>query len=130
MTRLLMEGGFWSGACFQAEQTAQMGLKAFLYFRGHSPILTHAVSELAQQCAEEDSEFLVFLDQSAVIEEYYLSARYPDAVPAPAVPFEIFTEQQAIEALGYAEQVLGVVQAKIKADSDESTESAQGKEDP
>ena len=129
MTRLLMDGGFWSGACFQAEQTAQMGFKAFLYFRGHSPILTHAVSELAQQCAEEDSDFLVFLEQSAMIEEYYLSTRYPDAVPAPGVPFEMFTEQLAIEALGYAEQIPGVVKAKIEADSGESTESAQGKEE-
>ena len=125
ITRTLMAEGFWAGACFHAEQTAQMGFKTFLYLRSYRPIMTHAVSELAQQCAEEDSEFLAFLDLSNKIEEYYLTTRYPDAVDAPAVPFELFTEQQAVEALGYAEQIVDAVRAKIAAASSDSPEPAQ-----
>ena len=124
VTRVLLEQNLWSDVCFHSEQTAQMGLKAFLYLRGHRPILVHAVSELALQCSEEDSDFLIFIDQSAEIEEYYLSTRYPDAVASPAIPFEMFTEQQAMEALGYAERIVEVVRAKIATASGDSSEPA------
>jgi len=126
MARALLDAGFWSGVCFQAEQTAQMGLKAFLYLKGYRPILTHAVTELARQCVEEDTEFQVFPDQSGEIGEYYISTRYPDAVTPPAVPFEMFTEEEAQVALKYANGIVDIARAKIDAavgDSPEPTET-------
>ena len=122
MARTLLDAEFWSGVCFQAEQTAQMGLKAFLYLRGYRPIMTHAVTELARQCVEEDTEFQAFVDQSSEIGEYYISTRYPDAVTPPAVPFEMFTEQEAREALKYASGIVDIVRAKIGAAADDSPE--------
>ena len=129
MARTLLDAGFWSGVCFQAEQTAQMGLKAFLYLRGHRPIFTHAVTELAQQCVEEDTEFQVFLDQSGEIGEYYISTRYPDAVTPPAVPFEMFTEQEAQVALKYAKAIVDIVRAKIEAAAGDCPEPTVAEED-
>lgn len=86
MTRSLLEGGFWAGACFQAEQTAQLALKAFLYWRGRRFVRTHSVRELAQECGNEDEAFVKFEDYGSVLDRYYLTTRYPDVLPEPAIP--------------------------------------------
>ena len=128
VTRLLMHEGFWSDVCFHSQQTAQMALKAFLHLTGHRPLLTHSVGELVQQCAEEHSEFQVFTALSAEVEEYYVTTRYPDAVDSPAVPFEMFIEKQACEALGYAQEIVETVRAKVEAAGGLSQEPDQGPE--
>ena len=113
MARNLSEGGFWSGACFQAEQTAQLALKAFLYLRGRRYITIHSVHALALECGTSDSRFLPFADYGMVLDRYYLTTRYPDALPAPAVPFECFTEAEARQALGYAAEMVQLVRAEV-----------------
>jgi HEPN domain-containing protein len=88
MARSLLESGFWSGACFQSEQTAQLALRAFLYSKARRYILIHSIRELIQECGKEDAAFLALADYGGILDRYYLSTRYPDALPAPAIPFE------------------------------------------
>ena len=113
MTESLLEGGFWGGACFHAEQTAQLALKAFLYARGRRHITIHSVLELAQQCAGEDGDFSPLVEYGGALDRYYLSTRYPDALPEPAIPFESFTVREARQALGYATEIVELVRAKV-----------------
>ena len=113
MTRTLFANGFWSGTCFQSEQTAQVALKAFLFFKGRRYVRIHSVRELALECAREDDEFSELVPHGAVLDRYYLSARYPDALPDPAVPFESFVEQDALQALEFAAEIVNTVRAKI-----------------
>ena len=120
-TRALLQNSLWSDACFHAEQTAQLALKAFLYRLGRWSIAVHSVRELASRCAQEDDEFLPFLDYGALLDRYYLSTRYPDALPEPAVPFESFTQREAEQAVGFAEEIVGLVRSKIPASPSDST---------
>jgi HEPN domain-containing protein len=113
MMRSLLEGGFWAGACFQAEQTAQLALKAFLYWRGRRFINIHSIRALALECGKEDAQFLVFESYGIVLDRYYLATRYPDVLPDPAIPFESFTQQEARQALGYATEIVELVRAQI-----------------
>ncbi len=113
MARVLLESDFWGGACFHAEQTAQLALKAFLYARGRRNITIHSVLELARQCAGEDGDFSPLVEYGGALDRYYLSTRYPDALPAPAVPFESFTDREARQALGYATEMVELVRAKV-----------------
>ena len=113
MTRSLFEGGFWAGACFQSEQTAQLALKALLFAKGKRHINIHSVRELALECSKEDPEFSRFEDYGAYLDRYYLSTRYPDALPEPAIPFESFTQQEATQAVSFAEEIVGLVRTKI-----------------
>jgi HEPN domain-containing protein/predicted nucleotidyltransferase len=117
MTRLLLQGGFWAGACFHAEQTAQLALKAFLYGVGRRFINIHSVRELAAQCSKDDSEFSPFVDYGTFLDRYYLATRYPDALPDPAVPFESFTEQEAQQALAFATEMVELVRGKVPSTS-------------
>lgn len=44
---------------------------------------------------------------------YYITSRYPDSMPEGA-PFENFSDEQADEALGLAEMIIGRVKDEIK----------------
>ena len=117
-TQALLDSGFWPEACFHAEQTAQLALKAFLYARGRRHITIHSVLELAQQCAGEDGDFAPFVDYGGVLDRYYLSTRYPDALPEPALPFESFTQGEAGQALAHATEIVELARAKVHAAQD------------
>ena len=116
ITRLLLESGMGADACFHAEQTAQLTLKAFLYSLGMRYVTIHSVRELALKCAEEDDAFSAFVEYGTSLDRYYLSTRYPDALPEPAVPFQSFTEREAREAVGYATEMVETVKAKVPAE--------------
>ena len=118
-TQALLEAGFVAEACFHAEQTAQLALKAFLYARGQPRMTIRSVRVLAKQCAGEDGDFSPLVEYGGPLDRYYLSIRYPDALPAPAVPFESFTAQEARQALGYATEIVELVRAKVPGDPGE-----------
>lgn len=113
MARSLLESGFWSGACFHAEQTAQLALKAFLYWRGRRFVNIHSIRALALECGKEDVQFLAFEAYGMILDRYYLATRYPDVLPAPAIPFESFIQQEAQQALSYATEIVELVRAQI-----------------
>ena len=115
--RSLLAQEFWSDACFQAEQTAQLALKAFLFLQGRRFAHIHSVRELALECVGYGEEFLAFVDSGGILDRYYLATRYPDAVAAPAVPFQTFARREAEQALGYATEMVELVRSKVPAAS-------------
>lgn len=114
MTRSLAASCFWSGACFHAEQTAQLALKAFLFGLGRRFVNIHPIRFLVLECGKEDADFLALEDYGAVLDRYYLATRYPDVLPEPAIPFEAFTQQEARQALGFAEEIFGLAKQRIE----------------
>ncbi|HLF04752.1 MAG TPA: HEPN domain-containing protein [Dehalococcoidia bacterium] len=113
MTRSLFDAGFWAGTCFHAEQTAQLALKAYLFRRGRRFVNIHSIHALAQECGKEDQEFVKLQAYGPTLDRYYLSTRYPDVLPEPAIPFQAFTQQDAIQALEYATEIVALVRSKI-----------------
>src|SRR5918992_888247 len=112
-TRVLLENGLWADVCFHSEQTAQLALKAFLYWRGRRFVNIHSIRALALECGKEDAQFLPFENYGIFLDRYYLATRYPDVLPDPAIPFESFTQQEARQALGYATEIVELVRAQI-----------------
>ncbi|PKB83957.1 MAG: hypothetical protein BZY88_01210 [SAR202 cluster bacterium Io17-Chloro-G9] len=110
---LLYENMVWSEACFSAEQTAQVAFKASLYLKGRRFVNIHSVRQLAIECAIEDVEFQGFADYGSILDKYYLSTRYPDTLPEPAIPFESFTESEARQAHAFAKEIVELVRAKV-----------------
>ncbi len=113
VSQLMFENALWSEVCFKAEQTAQLALKAFLFSKGRRFVYIHSISELASECSKEDDNFLRFKEEGKILDGYYISTRYPDALPDPAVPFESFTEEQAHQALAISGEIVELVRAKI-----------------
>ena len=111
--RSMLDNDIWSDACFQAEQTAQLALKAFLYRVGRRSIPIHSIRELVVESGKNDPELLQFLGQAGVLDRYYLTTRYPDSLPAPAVPFESYTQEEALEALTFAAEIVDAVKSRV-----------------
>ena len=120
MGQSLLDGGFWAGACFQAEQTAQLALKSFLFFKGRRYVNIHSVQILAAECVKELSDFSPFENYGSFLDRFYLTTRYPDALPAPAIPFQSFTEGEAVQALEHASEIVELVRDKFPSASDDS----------
>ena len=114
VTRSLTESGFWSGACFHAEQTARLALKAFLYLSGRRFINLHSIRALVQECGKEDAQFLAHEGSGLILDRYYLATRYPDVLPPPALPFESFTQQDARQAWDFAEAIFSLAKQQIE----------------
>ncbi len=113
MTLSLFDSGFWAGTCFQSEQTAQLALKAYLFWRGRRFVNIHSIHALVQECGKEDQEFVKLQAYGPTLDRYYLSTRYPDVLPEPAIPFESFSQRDASEALKYATEIVQLVRARI-----------------
>jgi HEPN domain-containing protein len=100
-TRDTIRAERYSQACFAAQQAGEKALKALALKRGYSKVLSHSLMEIARalEINGKIEEYAKRLDL------YYFCARYPDAFPAGA-PFEYFTEEQALEAAGFAEFII------------------------
>lgn len=102
---------YFAQTCFVSQQVAEKALKALALFRGAQEVRSHSVTAIAKSLSinSEVEEAGKRLDQ------YYISARYPDAFPE-GTPSGFFTEHQAIEALGLARLIVTKVQSEINGE--------------
>ena len=103
----------YSNACFFSEQAGQKALKAYLYFKGERYIWEHSVFKLAIKCTNYERNFDKIIDGGKILDRYYLTTRYPDAIAPPGIPYESFTEKDASEAISYAKKILEMVKNRL-----------------
>jgi len=96
--------GHFAQTCFICQQVAEKALKALGFLRGFESIRSHSVVRIAKALSVNDE----VLNAGRRLDQYYITARYPDALPSGA-PFEVFTEEQSKEALVFAQGVLNRV---------------------
>ena len=118
MVRSLRAAGHYAAACFHSQQAAEKALKAVLYSQGARVVLGHAVRELARQCEAHDPSFGNVLADAALLDQFYIPTRYPNGLPAPAVPSETYTEAHAGAAQDAAERVVAVAEAFLRTHTD------------
>lgn len=94
--------GHYAQVCFIAQQVGEKGLKALAFFRGFDLIKSHSIAKIADELKVDDE----MRTMAATLDLYYISARYPDALPDGVAPFEHFTESMAKEALNHAAKIL------------------------
>jgi len=99
--RSALAGGFYAQCCFICQQAAEKALKSLLLRRGARAAFTHSLYKLCLALAIEGPVERA----SQRLDRYYVSARYPDALPGGA-PFQVFQREDAAEALGMAETVI------------------------
>lgn len=107
---------FYSDACFMAEQTVQVGLKAFIIYHKKRLIWEHSIQELAKMCSQYDKSFRKFIEYGKILDRYYITTRYPNALARPAVPYETYTEKDAKEAIKFAREIIKKVKEKLEGD--------------
>jgi len=108
-----LQSGFFSDCCFMAEQIAQKALKAFLYAQGERAIAEHSVKSLMKRAMASDRRFEPLIEEAAMLDQYYIPTRYPDALAEPAVPFESYTKDQATKAIASAQRMFTLVKQSL-----------------
>ncbi len=96
---------FYAQCCFICQQSAEKALKSLVLRRGAKAAFTHSLYKLCLALGINGE-----LESAAkTLDRYYVSARYPDALPGGA-PFQIFQPQEAAEALTLATKILDAAQ--------------------
>jgi len=99
-----IEGKFYEDACFSAQQSAELAVKALLQSRGRIE-LGHSVYQLLQKTEDAPSDLV---DAARVLDRYYIPTRYPNGFPDGA-PMDFYDQRTAEEAVSYAAAIVGFV---------------------
>lgn len=109
-----IRGGFYTQACFTAQQVAEKSLKAFLRRRGKEidkEFKTHQLINLLHQCSKIEKEFNKFEKHCRILNEFYAPTRYPEIL---GLDFRGYEEEQAQEALSLSKEILEFAGEKIR----------------
>lgn len=101
-------------ACFQAQQSAEKALKAFLYSQGLRAIVTHSIAELLVK-AQKYVSFDIPLKHAKALDSYYIPTRYPNGLPGTSIPARYYSKEDAELCINYAESILKSVKKYTKS---------------
>jgi HEPN domain-containing protein len=108
--------GYAALACFLAQQAAEKALKAYLYAQGERAVIGHATYLLLKQCQYYDTCFEALQDVCRRLDQYYIPTRYPNGLPG-GIPHEVYTSDQADQALEGTRRVLDTVTSLLSTGS-------------
>lgn len=94
LTATLLGNGCSTVACFHYEQTTNLAFQSFLHLQDCRRVNIYEAAPLAIECVDLASALGECVDYRSLLDHCYLAARYPDALPKPAVPFESFADQK------------------------------------
>lgn len=100
--RIALREAYYHQACFIAQQAAEKSVKAVGYHLGDRTVLGHSVAELVDRYKDRAPALAELQPASGVLDLYYIPSRYPNGLPG-GVPFQVFTEGQARDAVEAAE---------------------------
>jgi HEPN domain-containing protein len=101
--------GFYSQACFVAQQAAEKALKA-IYVKRRIPFpLSHNLAEFSLQLEINGK----LREAAGTLDLYYISSRYP-AGTSHLAPCELITEKQATTAIACAVKFLSRAEHEVR----------------
>jgi len=103
----------WS--CFQAQQSAEKSLKAYLYNLGHTSIMTHSIRILIKECGKKQKDFLKLKEAARTLDTYYIPTRYPNGLDEDIAPVDYYEKEDAEKCLSFATSVLKSVKEYLKS---------------
>jgi HEPN domain-containing protein len=108
----LAQRGGYHVACFLAQQVGEKALKGLLFAAGEELVLGHSVERLCHEAARYHPELLDRVRSWALLDGFYVTARYPNSVP-DTIPARVFTERAAREAVDLAAEIVRFVAGHV-----------------
>ncbi len=108
---ILFKSNKYAHACFFCQQAAEKALKAVWYCLGQETLgrsVLKLIEELQLVSFNIYREFKGLKGDAQYLDEFYISARYPDAL-SDATPDEIYDKEDAEKALYSAKKILDKV---------------------
>ena len=93
-------------ACFQAQQAGEKALKAVLYARGRTSIVTHSLRRLVRESAATDAAFADLDEEARLLDQHYIPTRYPNGLDIETTPSAYYDEKDAERCLRSARLIL------------------------
>ncbi len=105
---LLKHNGAPASIAFHAQQGAEKYLKGFIVFHGGTFEKTHHLDKLVTECKKIDTFFKDFIDETAILNDYYIEARYPIDIK------EDISTEEAKTALELAGNIKDFILSKVE----------------
>lgn len=109
-----LKSGHYEWSCFQAQQAGEKALKAYLYEKGYTSIVTHSLKELVRECARLDGVFETIAQEAKTLDMFYIPTRYPNGLGGELVPAEFYEKEDAEKCLRSAASILEIVKHLLK----------------
>ena len=103
---LSMAGGSYEWACFQAQQAGEKALRAYLYARGLTSIMSHSLRLLLRECANLDPSLSSLAEAGRFLDQHYIATRYPNGLDAELAPTRYYEQGDAEACLRSARSIL------------------------
>jgi len=100
------QAGNYEWSCFQAQQSGEKALKAYLYEKGFASIMTHSLKELLTECAKLEASFMSLSTDARTLDMYYIPTRYPNGLGGDLAPAEFYESEDAARCIRSAESIL------------------------
>lgn len=104
-----LEDGNYEWGCFQSQQSGEKALKACLYEKGYTSIITHSLKELLKECSKFDISFNILSKEARTLDMYYIPTRYPNGLGGDLAPTEFYEREDAEKCISSAELILNAV---------------------
>lgn len=101
-----LEDGNYEWSCFQSQQSGEKALKACLYEKGYTSIVTHSLKELLKECSRLDTAFQVLSLHARTLDMFYIPTRYPNGLGGNLAPTEFYEKEDAEKCINSAELIL------------------------
>ena len=107
--------GHHEWACFQAQQAGEKALKAVLYARGRTSIVTHSLRRLLRESAGIDTGFADLDEDARLLDQHYIPTRYPNGLDSEMTPSAYYDEKDAERCLRSARLILERARASLSS---------------
>jgi len=101
-----LAGAAYNWACFQAQQAGEKALKALLYARGRTSIITHSLRRLLTEAERIEPELGKLKRAAKLLDDHYIPTRYPNGLDEETAPSRYYTREDANECLQCARSIL------------------------
>ena len=103
---LSASGGAHEWACFQSQQAGEKALKALLYGRGFTSIMTHSLRRLVRECQALDPTVGTLAEAARLLDQHYIPTRYPNGLDEETPPTRYYEKGDADACLRSARSIL------------------------
>lgn len=108
-----LSDGNYEWSCFQSQQSGEKALKAYLYEKGYTSIMTHLLKELIGECSKLDKSFNVVKKDARNLDMFYIPTRYPNGLGGDLAPTEFYEKEDAEKCINSAELILNTVKTSL-----------------
>lgn len=109
-----MEDENFEWSCFQSQQSGEKALKAYLYEKGYTSIITHSLKELIKECSRLEPTFERLSNAARTLDMFYIPTRYPNGLGGDLAPTEFYEREDAEKCISSAELILSEVKKFLK----------------